>query len=46
MSENSNIQKTDSEIKLLWFSLKVTSGKERIVEENILYEAKINKIEE
>tara|TARA_B100000029_G_scaffold432625_1_gene444933 strand:+ start:514 stop:1089 length:576 start_codon:yes stop_codon:yes gene_type:complete len=46
MSENTNIQKTDSEIKHLWFSLKVTSGKERVVEENILYEAKINKINE
>ena len=46
MSEKSNMQKTDSEIKHLWFSLKVTSGKERVVEENILYDAKINKIDE
>ena len=46
MVENNNVQKLDKEIKHLWFSLKVTSGKERVVEENIMYETKINKIDD
>ena len=42
MSENVNIL-NDEEFQ--WFSLKVISGKERNVEDNIIYESKINKIE-
>jgi len=41
-----NTLNVDSEIKYLWFSLRVRSGKERSVEENINYESKINEIEE
>jgi len=35
----------DKEEKLEWYSIKVISGKERKIEENIMYEASINKIE-
>ena len=41
-----SIAKTDKEILRQWFSLRVISGKERDIEENILYESKFNNIEE
>ena len=41
----SEIVKTEKELKQRWYSLRVTSGKERVVEENIMYESKYNKIE-
>ena len=42
---DSNLSKIDSEVKHNWFSLRVSSGKERVVEENIMFESKVNKIE-
>ena len=42
----SEISKTDAEIQHQWFSLRVSSGKERVIEENIRYELKMNDIEE
>ena len=39
------VEKNDSsEIKKDWYSLRVISGKERVVEESIAYEAKMNDI--
>jgi len=35
-----------SDLKMQWYSLRVISGKERIVEDNIEYEAKMNNITE
>ena len=43
---NSEVLKTDSELKHDWFSLRVSSGKERVVEENIMFESKMNNIED
>ena len=40
----SEIVKTEKELKQRWYSLRVTSGKERVVEENIIYESKMNNI--
>ena len=41
------VEKNDSsEIKKDWYSLRVISGKERVVEESIAYEAKMNDIAE
>ena len=37
-TSQSQLSKTDAEIKHLWFSLRVSSGKERVVEENIKFE--------
>ena len=42
---DSNLSKIDSELKHDWFSLRVSSGKERVVEENIMFESKVNNIE-
>ena len=42
----SEISKTDAEIQPKWFSLRVSSGKERVVEENIQYELKMNDIQD
>ena len=42
----SEISKTDAEIQPQWFSLRVSSGKERVVEENIQYELKMNDIQD
>ena len=38
------VAKTDNEMLHQWFSLRVISGKERVVEENILFESKFNKV--
>ena len=47
MAENLNIKSIDTiEDQFNWFSLRVISGKERTVEENIMYESKVNKIED
>ena len=40
-----SVTQTDSEIMHQWFSLRVISGKERVVEENIMYESKYNNVE-
>ena len=48
MENNINI-KTDKktiEEQFQWYSLRVISGKERTVEDNINYESKVNKIED
>ena len=42
---DAQLSKVDSEVKFNWFSLRVSSGKERVVEENIMFESKMNKIE-
>jgi transcriptional antiterminator NusG len=45
--ENTSPSSTaDSTLELSWYSLRVISGKEKLVEENILYESKINNIED
>ena len=47
MAENLNIKSIDTiEDQFNWFSLRVISGKERTVEENIMYESKVSKIED
>ena len=43
--EPAKVQTIIEEEKLEWYSIKVISGKERKIEENIMYEASINKIE-
>ena len=43
---DAQLPKVDSEVKFNWFSLRVSSGKERVVEENIMFESKMNKIDE
>jgi len=40
------VAKIDSELKHQWFSLRVVSGKERVVEDNIEFESKMNDIED
>ena len=42
---DSKLLNVDSELKYHWFSLRVASGKERDVEENIKYESKLNNVE-
>ena len=47
MTKDSDIKKdsnTDHEFN--WFSLRVISGKERVVEDNIMYESKISNVED
>jgi len=39
-------KKTNNENMLNWYSLRVISGKEKLVEENIMYESKQNDIEQ
>jgi len=47
MTKDSNITGNDIvENQFSWFSLRVISGKERTVEDNIMYESKINKVDE
>ena len=47
MAENLNIKNSDTiEDQFNWFSLRVISGKERTVEDNIMYESKVSKIED
>jgi len=47
MTKDSNIAGNDIvENQFSWFSLRVISGKERTVEDNIMYESKINKVDE
>ena len=43
---NTSISDSSSNPDLNWYSLRVISGKEKLVEQNILYESKINNIEE
>ena len=43
---NSSVSRSNPDLDLNWYSLRVISGKEKLVEENILYESKINNIEE
>tara|TARA_B100000029_G_C17159082_1_gene808938 strand:- start:44 stop:649 length:606 start_codon:yes stop_codon:yes gene_type:complete len=43
---NTSISGSSSNPDLNWYSLRVISGKEKLVEQNILYESKINNIEE
>ena len=43
---DAQLSKVDSEIKHKWFSLRVSSGKERVVEENIKFESNMNNIDE
>ena len=45
MKNNINTDNTSIEDQFHWYSLRVISGKERVVEENINYEAKLNKID-
>ena len=45
-NNSSNLKSDDSAVDLNWYSLRVISGKEKLVEQNILYESKINNIEE
>jgi transcription antitermination factor NusG len=40
------VVKTDKEIKNLWYSIRVISGKERTVEENIKYETDANNVDD
>ncbi len=42
---NTNTENNSIEDQFHWYSLRVISGKERTVEENINYEAKLNKID-
>ena len=44
--ENNSSVSSNPDLDLNWYSLRVISGKEKLVEENILYESKINNIEE
>ena len=47
MAEDLNIKNSDTiEDQFNWFSLRVISGKERTVEDNIMYESKVSKIED
>ena len=45
-NNSSNSKSDDSAVDLNWYSLRVISGKEKLVEQNILYESKLNNIEE
>ena len=40
-----NDDSKNTDLLLNWYSIRVMSGKEKLVEENIHYEAKINNIE-
>ena len=44
--ENNSSGSSNPDLDLNWYSLRVISGKEKLVEENILYESKVNNIEE
>ena len=47
MAKNLNIKQGETiQNQFNWFSLRVISGKERIVEDNIMYESKISNVEE
>ena len=47
MSENLKIKKDDNvENQFNWFSLRVISGKERTVEDNIMYESKVSNVDD
>ena len=47
MVKESDIKKdSNTEHQFNWFSLRVISGKERTVEDNIMYESKISKVED
>ena len=46
MNKNLNIKKDTIENQFNWFSLRVISGKERTVEDNIMYESKVSNIED
>ena len=46
MNTESNIENQENNIPYSWYSLRVISGKEKVVEENILYESKMNNIQE
>jgi len=47
MTKKSDIKKdSNTEHQFNWFSLRVISGKERVVEDNIMYESKISNVED
>ena len=47
MTKDSDIKKdSNTDHEFSWFSLRVISGKERVVEDNIMYESKISNIED
>ena len=47
MVKESDIKKdSNTEHQFNWFSLRVISGKERVVEDNIMYESKISNVED
>ena len=47
MTKESDIKKdSNTEHQFNWFSLRVISGKERVVEDNIMYESKISNVED
>ena len=46
MNTEANIENQENSIPYSWYSLRVISGKEKVVEENILYESKMNNIQE